>query len=372
MIGTILSDRYEITGELGRGGMSVVYAAYDPLLRREVAVKVIAPTYLDRRSEEAIRREAQLVAKLDHPAIVPIHDLGRHGDTLYLVMPRVRGETLRKALDREVGLRLGDVLEIGVQAAQALGYSHSRGVVHRDIKPSNMIIEHLGGSGLRVRILDFGLAVPIAEPSSSEAADEVPGTLSYLAPEQVEQPTGPADGPVDLYALGVVLYECLAGEPPFVGAVYGTLYRIVHEAPAGLLDRGVAIDQELESLVLSCLEKSPGKRPKDGRSLAASLARYRDRLAESQWAHMPAVAIERSAPAQIGNEPLVGRQGELASLREALNQAIGGSSRLVVLGGEAGVGKTRLAAEVERLAAARQVRVLHGHFSDWESAFPYQ
>src|SRR5437899_1198987 len=158
MIGSKLASRYEILGELGRGGMGVVYRARDPLLNREVAVKLISSHDLTPELEERFQREAQLVAQMDHPAIVPIHDLGRDQASLFFVMPLVGGTTLLRLI-RDQSLRLGEVVDIGVQAAEALDYSHSRGVVHRDIKPANiMVTRDEGGSGVRVRVMDFGLA----------------------------------------------------------------------------------------------------------------------------------------------------------------------------------------------------------------------
>ena len=372
MIGTILSDRYEITGELGRGGMGIVYKGVDPLLRREVAIKMLSPALLDPKSERRIENEAKLVARLDHPAIVPIHDLGRHDGGLYLVMPLIQGETVR-SLIAEGSLRLGDVLEIGVQAAQALGYSHGQGVVHRDVKPSNMIVSQQGG-GIRLRLLDFGIARQSGENRVSRSSN-VPGTLTYLSPEQVDEPTSIIDGRTDLYSLGAVLYECLAGEPPFSGAIFSTLYSIVHEAPAGLRERGVEVDEELEAIVLSCLAKKPEERPESCGLLARLLARYRDQLAESMWAKptVPSRAVSTQVATPKNREvPMIGRERDLALLEQQLSAALAGECRLVVVGGEAGTGKSRLLHELELRARARQVRVLRGRFSDWETAFPYQ
>src|SRR5947207_14714177 len=132
MISTRLANRYEILGELGRGGMGVVYRARDPLLNREVAVKLISSADLTAEIEERFQREAQLVAQMDHPAIVPIFDSGKHEGSLFFVMPVVQGTNLRW-FEREGALTLGEVLDIGVQVAEALEYSHSRGVSHRDV-----------------------------------------------------------------------------------------------------------------------------------------------------------------------------------------------------------------------------------------------
>ncbi|HSE37878.1 MAG TPA: serine/threonine-protein kinase, partial [Blastocatellia bacterium] len=183
MIGRTLSNRYQIIDELGRGGMGVVYRAHDPLLNREVAIKLIPPTSLSPEAEQRFQREAQLVAQMDYPAIVPIHDFGKDEGSLFFVMPVVQGTNLRGFI-REQALTLGEVIDIGVQVAEALDYSHSRNVIHRDIKPENIMVTREEGGRLRVRIMDFGLAKAAAESRMTKTGT-IAGTLAYLSPEQV-------------------------------------------------------------------------------------------------------------------------------------------------------------------------------------------
>jgi Serine/threonine protein kinase len=183
MIGTKLVDRYEVVGELGRGGMGVVYRARDPLLNRDVAVKVIPPSMLTPQSEERFQREAQLVAQMNHPSIVSIFDIGRHEGSLFFLMPVVTGANLRTFLSASPR-SLGDVIEVAIQVADALDYSHSRGVVHRDIKPANIMIAREEGSTVRVRVMDFGLAHTASESRLTKTGTLV-GTVAYLSPEQV-------------------------------------------------------------------------------------------------------------------------------------------------------------------------------------------
>src|SRR5262249_3369619 len=162
MIGTRLAQRYEILTELGRGGMGVVYRAKDPVLSRDVAIKLIPPGNLTPDTEERFQREAQIVAQMDHPGIVPIYDLGRHEGSLFFVMPVRSGMNLPHLL-RDGSLRLGDVLDVGAQVAEALDYSHTRGIVHRDIKPENLMVSREKGGAIRVRVMDFGLALASTE-----------------------------------------------------------------------------------------------------------------------------------------------------------------------------------------------------------------
>src|SRR4029079_17422626 len=212
MLGTRLADRYEIVSELGRGGMGVVYRARDPRLNRDVAVKLIPPSQLSDESEQRFQREAQLVAQMDHPSIVPIYDFGRHDEALYFVMALVQGTNLRAFLRQDS--QLGDVVDIGIQVAEALEYSHARGVVHRNIKPENIMVTREEGLGVRVRVMDFGLARATSESRMTKTGTMV-GTLASLSPEQVAGKD--VDGRSDIYALGTVLYECLVGQPPFSG-----------------------------------------------------------------------------------------------------------------------------------------------------------
>ncbi len=263
MISTKLANRYELLGELGRGGMGVVYRARDPKLNRDVAVKLIASMDLTPELEERFQREAQVVAQMDHPAIVTIHDVGRDEGSLFFVMPLVGGTNLLRLI-RDQSLRLGEVVDIGIQVAEALDYSHARGVVHRDIKPANiMVTREEGGSGVRVRVMDFGLARSTTESRLTKTGTLV-GTVAYLSPEQVASRN--FDGRSDIYSLGVVLYECLVGEPPFTGEVQSILYRIAHEVPQPPRDRGAEIREELQDILLRCLEKDPAKAPAEGRA----------------------------------------------------------------------------------------------------------
>ena len=201
MIGTKLSDRYELLGELGRGGMGVVYLARDPRLNREVAVKILPPALLTPASEERFQREAELVARMDHPAIVPIYDIGQHEGSFYFVMPVVRGTNLRQFL-REGPRSLGEIIEIVTQVADALDYSHGRGIIHRDVKPENIMVTQEEGS-LRARVMDFGLAKAASEHNLTKTGTLI-GTVLYLSPEQVT--ARDLDGRSDIYSLGTVLY----------------------------------------------------------------------------------------------------------------------------------------------------------------------
>jgi serine/threonine-protein kinase len=157
MIGTSLSGRYQIQAELGRGGMGVVYRAHDPQLGRDVAIKLVHPALLTDDTQVQLLREAQMVARMDHPAIVPVHDIGQHEGGLFLVMPLLAGRTLRSLL-QEGPLDPREAALVAAQVAEALDYSHALGVVHRDVKPENVMVTREEHGRLRARVMDFGLA----------------------------------------------------------------------------------------------------------------------------------------------------------------------------------------------------------------------
>ncbi len=375
MIGTKLADRYEIVGELGRGGMGVVYRARDPLLDRDVAIKVVPPAMLTPDAELRFQREAQVVARMDHPAIVTVYDIGRHEGSLFFVMPVISGTNLRVLL-RERSLRLGDVVDLAVQVADALDYSHNQGVVHRDIKPENVMVWRTENDSLRVRIMDFGLARASLESQLTRITHSgtIIGTVSYFSPEQVSA-THEVDARSDIYSFGTVLYECLLGEPPFAGEVQSILYRIVHENPQPPNQRGADVDFELEQIAMRCLAREPTARPQTAREVADALSRYRAGLNDDDRQRPIAMAstrMSRPEPVQRELAPFTGRERELTELQHRLNAAVNGECQFAVVGGEPGIGKSRLLEEIERLARARRIRVLHGRFVEQDRAFPYQ
>jgi ABC-type transport system substrate-binding protein/serine/threonine protein kinase len=367
MIGQSLSSRYEIRGELGRGGMGVVYRAHDPLLNREVAIKLIPPTLLSPEMEERFQREAQLVAQMDHPAVVPIFDFGKHEGSLFFVMPVVQGTNLR-CFQREGELKLGEVIDIGIQVAEALEYSHSRGVIHRDIKPENIMVIREDAARVRVRIMDFGLARGATESRITKTGT-IAGTLSYMSPEQVA--ASGVDHRSDIYSLGTVLYECLTGEPPFSGELQSILYRIVHEIPQSPRSLGADINEDLEAVILNCIVKDPGKRPQRATEVADSLRRCQTRLHQSDLGKSVILTKTLMLP-RVALSPFIGREKEQAELQKRLNAAVSGECQFVVVSGEPGVGKTRLLDEIENLANARKLMVLHGRSIEQDGAFPYQ
>ncbi|HEX9218737.1 MAG TPA: serine/threonine-protein kinase, partial [Gemmatimonadales bacterium] len=208
-----LADRYTIERELGHGGMATVYLAQDLKHHRKVAIKVLEPELAAALGPERFLREIEIAAGLNHPHILPLYDSGEAATSLYYVMPYVEGETLRDRLKREGQLPLEDAVRITREVADALSYAHSHDVVHRDIKPENILFQ-----AAHAVVSDFGIAraITAAAGASLTATGIAIGTPGYMSPEQGAA-SARVDERSDIYSLGCVLYEMLAGEPPFTG-----------------------------------------------------------------------------------------------------------------------------------------------------------
>ncbi len=214
-----LADRYRLDGPLGQGGMATVYRAHDLRHGRSVALKVLRPELAAALGPERFLREIAITAQLEHPHIVPLLDSGEAAGFLYYTMPFVAGETLRQRLEREKQLPVGDAIEICAEVADALSYAHSKGVLHRDIKPENILL-----SDGHARVMDFGIARAVTAAAGATLTETgiVLGTPAYLSPEQVAGDRE-LDGRSDLYGLGCVVHEMLAGQPPFRGPTMESL-----------------------------------------------------------------------------------------------------------------------------------------------------
>ena len=290
---------YEISSVLGAGGMGVVYRARDPRLGREVALKVLPDDDAwDAERLERFEHEARAAAALNHPNIAAVYDVGREGAVRYVVHELLEGETLRERL-RRGRLAPREALDVAAQTARGLSAAHAKGIVHRDVKPENLFVTRDG----RVKVLDFGLAkvrasVETQAPTAVALTQpgEVLGTVSYMSPEQLRG-SASVDARSDVFSLGVLLFELLAGQRPFDGASAAeTASRILTTEPSGLALDPAGVPKETESIVRRALAKSPEERYADAAPLAAALESARDeidfrsRLARGERFRLPRAA----------------------------------------------------------------------------------
>ena len=276
-IGQIIKERYEIVEILGEGGMAFVYKARDKQLQRDVAIKTLKPNYVNQEKfVDRFRREAQTAANLNHPNIVQIFDWGIE-DEPYFVMEYIEGNTLTSIISGNRTVGLNDILYIGSQVANGLKEAHKHGLVHRDIKPGNIMITPDG----KVKVTDFGIVSLQNEESDITKTGAVLGTASYISPEQAQGK--PVSFESDLYSLGTVLYELIAGKPPFTGdSPIATATKHLTDKPEKLSNYRLDIPKALENAILKLLEKKPSDRFKSAEDLRALLLQQRKQIQINQ------------------------------------------------------------------------------------------
>jgi serine/threonine-protein kinase len=259
---------YEISAEVGSGGMATVYLAKDIKHDRQVAIKVLRPELAAALGPDRFPREIRIVAQLSHPHVLPLHDSGETAGFLYYVMPYVDGESLRAKIERDGQLPVHDAVRILREVADALAYAHEHGVMHRDIKPDNVML-----SGRHALVMDFGVAKAVSKAAGDKltTVGVAVGTPTYMSPEQA---TGEEhiDQRSDIYSLGVLGYELLTGEPPFAGkSAQAILSAHVLEKPKLVSEIRPAISPVLAELLGRCLEKNPADRPQSAEEVLDEL-----------------------------------------------------------------------------------------------------
>jgi serine/threonine-protein kinase len=267
-LSTALASRYRLEREIGAGGMATVWLAEDVRHGRRVAIKVLHPELSAVLGPERFLAEIRTTANLQHPHILPLFDSGSAGGLLYYVMPYVEGETLRARLERERQLPIADGLRLATEIADALHHAHARGVVHRDVKPENILLQ--GGHAL---VADFGIALAVQQAGGQRMTQTglSLGTPQYMAPEQAMGERG-VDARADVYALGAVTYEMLAGEPPFTGPnAQAIVARVLTERPRPLRAARDTVPPAVEHAVLRALEKLPADRFASAREFTSAL-----------------------------------------------------------------------------------------------------
>jgi eukaryotic-like serine/threonine-protein kinase len=354
--------RYEIKCMLGEGGQKFVYLARDPRLDRRVVVALLKTEKLDADSVARLWREAQTMAQLgDHPNIVTVFDVGEEQGRPYVVSEYVEGgsvEDLLKSSPKRP-LPLEQAVLVAQQVCQALVYAHNRGFVHRDLKPSNVWLTKSG----QAKLGDFGLALGLNVPNITiEGA--IVGTLAYMSPEQALGRQ--AEPRSDLYSLGAMLYEMVTGVPPFCGDnPVAIVTQHINTPPVLPSSHNPATSQMLEHLILRLLAKAPHDRPENAAAVLKELSAI---MAAGPGPAQPAVLQDSKSLARLAGGVFVGREREMRELQEALHKTLSGRGQLVMLVGEAGSGKTRLAEQLATYARIRGAQVFMGRCYEGEGA----
>ena len=353
-------------GFLGEGGRKRVYLAHDTKLDRDVAVAVIKTEGLDAGGLVRVRREAQAMGRLgDHPHVVVVHDVGEDEGQPYIVSRYMPGGSVEEQLVNAEGHRLPiePAIRTAEQVSLALDHAHKNGIIHRDLKPGNVWLTADGTAMLG----DFGLAMAL-DRSRMTAHGMMVGTVAYMPPEQALGRT--PDARSDLYSLGAMLYEMVTGRPPFLGDdAVGVISQHINTAPVDPSWHNPEVRGALEELILRLLAKSPADRPETASAVAIELQRI---IA----AGVQPAPQEPVPDAAVGQQAgiwgrFVGRRDEMEQLKAALEAMLSGHGSLVMVVGEPGIGKSRLAREFTVYASLRGAQVLTGHCYEGEITVPY-
>jgi WD40 repeat protein/tRNA A-37 threonylcarbamoyl transferase component Bud32 len=260
---------FDLIERLGMGEFGTVWKARDTILDRTVALKIPRREQLDAASIEKVIREARAAAQLRHPNIVSTHEVGRHANTIYIVIDYIRGVSLADMLsDHRLSQR--DSVAIVSKVAGALDHAHRSGVIHRDLKPSNILVDEHG----EPHLMDFGLAKRKETEVTITTEGAILGTPAYMSPEQARGEASRVDGRSDIYSLGVILFQLLTGELPFRGSMRILLHKVIHDDPPGPRALEGRVPKDLDTICLKCLEKEPSRRYATAGELAADLHRF--------------------------------------------------------------------------------------------------
>lgn len=287
--GRVLGGRYRVDDRLGKGGMAVVYRAEDALLGRKVALKILHRYYSEATYfQKRFKQEARAMASMDHENIVKIYDICQDEDVPLIVAEYVGGEDLKKLLSEKAENRLDEpsAKRVVAQILEALCYAHRRGIIHRDVKPSNILMTPEGV----VKVADFGIA-RIVEEEDAEEPGEIVGSARYMSPEQLQG--GEATPRSDVYSVGILLYHCLTGKPPFSGDLESLVRQQLHQEPTPPRELNKKISLHLEAVILRALAKDPADRYPSARAMLEDLQVGRRDEVVPQTLGIPRRAIRR-------------------------------------------------------------------------------
>ncbi len=352
------SGRYITLKKLGESEKGVVYKARDKTLDRVVAVKMLKSAILSEEARSRLMREAQAVAKLNHPNIVSIYDIDMEDRTPFFVFEFIDGMSLRELIGTypEGKCDIQTILRVGIDVCNALNYAHSQSALHKDVKPENILITQDG----TVKLMDFGLAKILGKPIIAQEPTII-GTAAYVAPEIAQGKS--ADVKSDLYSFGAVLYEAVTGKPPFSGEdSVKILSSHIHDYPVSPTKLNPNVPQALAECIMKLLEKEPSRRYQTAADLLGVLREIAERFLREAYvpSHKPSIVIPIPRSIAAKEIQLINRVEEMNLLREAVDRATRSEGGLVFLHGEAGIGKTRLTRELGAYARLRGMQVLYG------------
>jgi len=354
----IQNGRYAVLKKLGEGGKGIVFKARDTALNRVVAIKMLKSAVSTEEAYSRFMREAQAVAKFNHPNIVSIYDIGKEDEKQFFVLEFIDGMSLRELIRTypEGKCDIQTVLRIGIDVCSALQYAHSQSVLHRDVKPENILITEEGTA----KLMDFGLAKMLGEPSITQEGIIV-GTVAYVAPENALGKG--ADARSDLYSFGAVLYEAVTGKQPFSGEdPIKIIFSHIHDYAVSPSRLNPRVPQALDECIMKLLEKEPSKRYQSAADLLTVLRSVAEGFLREVLvpSHKPSVVVPSPRPTAVSEVQLIDRVDEMGLLRETVDKAVRGQGGVVFLHGEAGIGKTRLTRELGAYARLRGMQVLYG------------
>jgi len=375
---------YTVERPIGAGGMGRVFRAYDPRLERLVALKILARPSSDDTARARLLAEARSSSALNHPHICTVYEVGEHEGSPFIAMEFIDGQDLHARLLRGA-LAVGEAIRLAWQVCDALAHAHARNVIHRDLKTANVMVT----AGDRVKVVDFGLAQRIVVPHAATETETmtsggIVGTLASMAPEQLRGE--PLDARCDVWAIGVLLHEMLSGSRPFEGRTsYELADRILHGDAAPLPK---SVPARVAQIVRTCSARNPDHRFRDAREVRVALEGLADLLSEpflvmaaahrddGSESHRDAAVEEfRIAPPALISSPerttFTGRVAEWQRLEQCWQESQTGRRHVILVGGEPGIGKSRLSLEFARLAAAQGAAVLIGR-CDEEALIAYQ
>jgi predicted ATPase/signal transduction histidine kinase/tRNA A-37 threonylcarbamoyl transferase component Bud32 len=366
-IDTAIDGRYHITEQIGEGGMSIVFQATDKISHQNVVLKFMKEKVTSSHIEDIIRfkREIEIVTKFNHPNIIKIYGSGEFENRPYIAMELLVGNNLADLLHGGIQFDFSETAVIVKQITEALIYVHHHGIIHRDLKPSNIFVYQEEGQA-KVKLLDFGIA-QVMELGAIKGEKEVIGTFGYMSPEATGILDNRIDERSDLYSLGVVFYHLLTGMLPFKG---NHVNQIIHQQVALTPPRPCKINDKIpavfDAIVVKLLQKDPDLRYQSAGGLWADLERYRNGELRFE------IGAKDQKIKLTYQTRLIGRETELAAIKELINRTKSGHGNICLIAGEAGIGKSRIVEEIKSLVYEKNELFISGRCINCQNKTPYQ